>query len=380
MMWQMLCRKIQDKGGSMEMNAEAFSLRHENGRITRLFYRQHHRETILPLRHLFSSAPLPQLIAMLTPSPPPEILLAAERLSYRSFVIVVLIVNRSDLFCDQWLYVHSPRVEVARIQNFKNWSPCMVPDPGTTSLGFEYFCTENDPFWKRSDAEWIAKASAELSLLKIARADSVIDATVVRQANAYPVYDPAYRESVDSLKRYLGSFKNLQTIGRNGLHRYNNMDHAMQTGILAARNLDGAGHDLWTVNEDRQYLEAAPLETTEEKRWRATVGHTFARMDVFSFGLALGLYGGLALFCATLWLVLKGGPVVGPTLELLEHYFFGYSVTFAGAFIALGYGFVWGFMFGWLFAYLRNLLLAFYLYRVKKKNEMFTLRDFFDHF
>ena len=190
-----------------------------------------------------------QNIARLDPPPPAEVVRAASKLNYRAFVIVGLIVDRADLFRDNWIYVHSPEVKVGRIQNPKNWSAAMVCDPCKTSLGLEYFCTEGDDIWTMPDAELIALATDELALLGLADTEDVEDGVVLRQPKAYPVYDSEYHEQRQVLRDFLLTIDNLQTIGRNGMHRYNNMDHSMHTGILALQNILGANHDLWEANE-----------------------------------------------------------------------------------------------------------------------------------
>jgi protoporphyrinogen oxidase len=183
------------------------------------------------------------------------VLRAAGKLSYRAFIIVELIVGQADLFPDNWIYVHSPEVKVGRIQNFKNWSVAMVPDPRKSGLGMEYFCAEGDDLWTMSDAELVELATRELASLGLANIGDVEDGVVFRQCHAYPVYDREYREHLEIIRRFLPTVRNLQTIGRSGMHRYNNMDHSMLTGMLAARNLLGENHDLWSVNTHHSYGE-----------------------------------------------------------------------------------------------------------------------------
>jgi hypothetical protein len=206
----------------------------------------------------------------------------------------------------------------------------------------------------------------------------VIDSYVVRQSHAYPVYDSEYRKNLQTVRDYLESFGNLQTIGRSGMHRYNNMDHSMQTGILAAKNCLGEKYDLWTVNEEKSYLEEE--RTVRESEPEKVLLGTFARMDKLAFATAVGAVCGLLVFSATLWIISRGGDVLNSHLRLLAQYFIGYTVTVRGGFIAFAYTFFWGFLFGWLFAYLRNLFLAVYLYKARRKVELLSLKDFFDNF
>ena len=147
--------------------------------------------------------PLPALARTLAPAVEAETLDAASRLRFRDFLIVVLIVNRAELFPDNWLYIHSPDVKVGRIQNFKNWSAAMVPDPSTTSVGMEYFCSADDDVWKRDDADLIAMATGEIDQLGLAPAGAVVDGCVIRQRKAYPVYDDSYRLQVERIREGL---------------------------------------------------------------------------------------------------------------------------------------------------------------------------------
>jgi protoporphyrinogen oxidase len=202
---------------------------------------------------------MPSLVRALTPSLAPAAREAAEGLRFRDFVIVVLILNRQHVFPDNWIYVHAPGVRVGRIQNFKNWSTALVPDATRTSLGMEYFCNAGDPIWTGPDHELIALAGQELKQVGLGPATAVEDGCVIRQRKAYPVYDAQYRAHVETLQAALSRFGNLQTVGRNGMHRYNNQDHSMLTGLLAARNLLGERHDLWTVNTERSYYEEQEL-------------------------------------------------------------------------------------------------------------------------
>jgi protoporphyrinogen oxidase len=200
--------------------------------------------------------PMRELIGALDPAAPSDVVEAARGLRYRDFVTVALIIDEPELFPDNWIYIHEPNVSVGRIQNFKNWSPGMVPDPRYTVLGLEYFCFDSDSMWNAPDAELVAQGARELASLGLAREAQVIDGTVVRQRAAYPVYDGEYRRAVEVIREFVErEIPNLQLVGRNGMHKYNNQDHAMMTGLMAARNIMGASYDLWRVNSDAQYLE-----------------------------------------------------------------------------------------------------------------------------
>ena len=256
----------------------------------------------------------------------------------------------------------------------------MVPDQSMTSLGMEYFCNENDQTWKMRDNELVDMATREMEEMGFAPATKVLDSYVVRQSHAYPVYDSTYKQNLQAIRNYLDNFNNLQTIGRSGMHRYNNMDHSMQTGILAAKNCCGEHHDLWAVNEEKSYLEEERIVKEVPVVPEKVLIRVFARMDKFAFAVAVGAVCGLLVFSATMWIISRGGDVLNSHLRLLGQYFIGYTGTARGGFIAFGYSFFWGFLFGWLFAYLRNLFLAIYIYRIKRKVELLSLKDFFDSF
>jgi hypothetical protein len=219
-----------------------------------------------------------------------------------------------------------------------------------------------------------------LSELGLAATEDVIDSYVMRQPNAYPVYNNNYSSHLEVIRKYLETIDNLQTVGRNGMHRYNNMDHSMQTGKLAAQNILGTNHNLWEVNEDQEYLEEDAKNGVFERIREKIIARTFARMDKLAFASAVGSVAGLLFFVATIWSIIKGGDVLASNLRLLGQYFLGYTVSVQGAFIAFAYASLWGFLFGWLFAYLRNFFLAYYIYRIRKSTEFLTLRDFLDHF
>jgi protoporphyrinogen oxidase len=200
----------------------------------------------MPLRHLIRS---------LGDRTPDDVRAAAQRLKYRDFLTVALIVDQPDVFPDNWIYIHDPAVKVGRIQNFKNWSPEMVPDPLKTCLGLEYFCTVGDEIWSLSEPELIELATVEIGKIGLVDPVKVEGGAIVHAPKAYPVYDEAYEGALAVIKPYINSFANLMTIGRNGTHTYNNQDHSMVTGMLAVRNLLGAQHDLWNLEGQDEYLE-----------------------------------------------------------------------------------------------------------------------------
>jgi protoporphyrinogen oxidase len=263
MMWERCTEHIEEMGGDVRLETEAVRLSHDGRRVQSVTIRDERGERELPVEHVVNSMPITHLIRRLDPAPPEPVLRAADGLSYRDFLIVALIIDREHIFPDNWIYIHSPEVQVGRIQNFKNWSPAMVPDPSKTCLGMEYFCNRGDSVWNMPDADLIRLASRELEQIGLGRADEVEDGTVIRQPMAYPVYDGTYKENLAVIRAYLDGFENLQTTGRAGMHRYNNQDHSMLTALLAVRNILGEDHDLWDVNVERSYHEEF---TVEEKQ------------------------------------------------------------------------------------------------------------------
>jgi hypothetical protein len=239
----------------------------------------------------------------------------------------------------------------------------------------EYFCFEGDSLWNRPDEELIELAKNELETLGLLNKMDVEEGTVVRMPKAYPIYDSTFQKSLDTVRPFLSRFENFQLVGRNGMHKYNNQDHSMLTGMLAAENILGANHDLCTVNVEQEYHE----ELREEVVFNKLLPTMFSRMDQLGMAIAVGSVCGALMFLATLWLMIQGG-VATHYFQLLNQYFFGYRVTLKGAFIGLAYGFSWGFLFGWVFAYLRNFFTAYYIYRIKREAEMLTFRDFLDRF
>ena len=208
--------------------------------------------------HVISSAAIADLVEYLDPPAPEAVLAAARALRYREFITVALIVRDINCFDDNWIYIHDASVRVGRIQNFKSWSPHLVPDPDLNCLGMEYFCFKGDGLWDSRDEDLIRLADEELITLGLVTPGHVVDGTVIRQAKAYPVYDEDYEERVALVRSWLEqNLPGLQLVGRNGMHKYNNQDHAMMTALLAAENILAGTRkwDVWRVNQDAEYHE-----------------------------------------------------------------------------------------------------------------------------
>lgn len=256
-------RRLSDaaakQGAKFLLQHSVEGINHDGRRITAITIRDLRtgEQKEMSLDYLFSTIPLPIFVTMLNPAAPAEIIRAARALTFRSFLVVNVILDKAHIFRDQWLYVHSPEVRLGRIQNYKNWSPVMVPDPRKTTLGLEYFCTEGDQLWNTNDVDLIHYAVGELEKIGIVSRKHLISGFVVRYRNAYPVYTLDYRRHVAILRQYLSAFANFQTTGRAGLFRYDNSDQALLSGMQVAGNfLGGKKVDLWEANKDDGYGES----------------------------------------------------------------------------------------------------------------------------
>jgi protoporphyrinogen oxidase len=265
MMWEAAAAKIKERGGRIAMGRELGGLSYDAGR--RLWTIEVTTVDGAPetytARHVVSSAPVRELVGKISPAP--ISLLHARALRYRDFLTVALMVDKADLFPDNWIYIHDSSVKVGRVQNFRSWSPEMVPS-GMTCLGLEYFCFEGDGLWTAPDDDLIALAKREIGQIGLVSPADVVDACVVRQRKAYPVYDEDYRDRVATIRRDLeSSYPSLHLVGRNGMHKYNNQDHAMMTAMLTARNILAGEriYDTWQVNEDAEYHEAGAAGARE---------------------------------------------------------------------------------------------------------------------
>jgi protoporphyrinogen oxidase len=251
-MWERMAAAIRAAGGEVRLNAPVTRLRIEDGRVVEVVAAG---ETLTP-SHVISSLPLRTTVGISEPEPPRNVREAARGLRYREFLTVLLVIEGKDLFPDNWIYIHQPGVRVLRIQNFKSWSPWMVPNEGDASIGMEYFCFEGDELWTMADDDLVAMASQEIEKLHLAPAANVKFGVVARVHKAYPIYDADYAERVMTIRRWLETVANLTQVGRNGLHRYNNSDHSMLTAMRAVDNiLLGTHHDIWAVNAESVYHE-----------------------------------------------------------------------------------------------------------------------------
>ena len=256
MMWEVCAEKVEKLGGTVTLSTAVVGVTRSDHGAVLVTVSDGVSERTLPTEHVISSMPLSQLVRILEPAAPAEVVAAADELRYRDFLTVALVVPEQYSFPDNWIYIHQPEVKVGRIQNFGSWSPFMVKD-GRTCLGLEYFVHEGDELWDSTDAELIALGTQELETLGLVKPGVVEVGYVVRMPKAYPVYDEDYQTNVEVIRRWLDhAVPNLHAVGRNGMHRYNNQDHSMMTAMLTVENiLTGAGHDIWAVNVEEEYHE-----------------------------------------------------------------------------------------------------------------------------
>lgn len=382
MLWETVQQLVQARGGDVRLQSDVVGICRAGNRVSGIKVKNGEHVDQVDVDYLISSMPVTQFLLWMDPPPPPDVVEAAKSLSYREFLTVCLIVDTPQLFPDNWIYIHDPAVKVGRIQNFKNWSPSMVPDESKVSLGLEYFCNEGDFLWTMEDADLIELGRREIELLGLANAADVIDGVVFRVEKTYPVYDTGYEQQLETIKQYMATLENAQTIGRNGLHRYNNQDHAMLTGMYAVRNmLDGAEYDLWQVNAEQEYHEEILHEPTPAEISEAitdVLPHVFLKLDPIALGLAFGIVAGAVLMLLTLYsMTLPESPTL-LGIYLLGEIMPGYTVSATGSILGFVYGFLTGFVIGWLLAFIRNTIFALYLANAVHSAERSTMRSFLE--
>jgi protoporphyrinogen oxidase len=257
MMWEAARDRILERGGQLHMGRALKQLSANSDGSWRLSASGPEGDIAIHADHVISSAPMRELAARMHPLP--DTTLNASQLKYRDFLTVALMIRSEDLFPDNWIYIHDSKVKVGRVQNFRSWSPEMVPDPEVACVGLEYFCFEGDGLWSMADEELVALATREMDILGLVDPAKVIGGAVVRQEKAYPVYDETYAANVAAMREELEEkHPTLHLVGRNGMHRYNNQDHAMMTAMLTVENILAGRrvYDTWCVNEDAEYHEA----------------------------------------------------------------------------------------------------------------------------
>jgi protoporphyrinogen oxidase len=261
MMWEICADKVRQMGGQVLMGRRASGFRfHPETRSWTVEAQNADGQTeFYSGENLISSMPIRELAARIEPCLPQEALAASQALRYRDFLTVALIAKERNRFSDNWIYIHDPGVKVGRVQNFKSWSPEMIPDPNFCCYGLEYFCFEGDGTWSMADGDLIDLAKREMEHLGLLDAADVSDGCVIRQRKAYPVYDDSYQRNVEIVRRaFERHYDRIHLVGRNGMHKYNNQDHAMMTAMLTAKNIgaDNRLFDVWGVNQDAEYHES----------------------------------------------------------------------------------------------------------------------------
>ncbi len=256
MFWAAAAEQLTALGGRIEMGARVSALAQNTDGTWEVTYQQGGHTHECTAHHVVSSMPVTELARFLHPTP--VSMIAAQQLKYRDFIMIALMCEGPDLFNDQWIYINDSAVKVGRIQNFKAWSPEMVPDPKYNCYGLEYFCNETDDFWQMPNDDLITLAKHELQSTLGISANTITDGCVVRQKKAYPVYTHDYQAIMATVRSELEArYPTLHMVGRNGMHRYNNQDHAIMSGLLTARNImTGARHfNTWAINQDGEYIE-----------------------------------------------------------------------------------------------------------------------------
>jgi len=274
MMWEACAAKVRDMGGQvlLDRSVDSCVWNAEAGLWTVTAVTSGGSRELFHAEHLISSMPVRQLVSQLEPQVTDSVHRSGDSLRYRDFLTVGLILKERNRFTDNWIYIHDPNVKVGRVQNYKSWSPEMVPDPHFCCYGLEYFCFEGDGLWNSSDTDLISLAKKELQQVKLADAADAVDGCVIRQPKAYPVYDDDYKRHVQIIRDALASqFPTLHLVGRNGMHKYNNQDHAMMTAMLAARNIIAGRqvYDVWAVNEDGEYHESGRAGEQSATEWNS---------------------------------------------------------------------------------------------------------------
>jgi len=365
-MWTRCSMLLEERGSRVQLNTRVKTVRRTDDQVTGVVCENGSGDVELDGEQFLSSMPIRDLLHSFDPPPPKEVMEAADQLRYRDFLTVALMIDREDLFPDNWIYIHSDDVRVGRIQNYKNWSPDMVPDPKKTALGLEYFVQEGDDLWTMPDDELVELGRMECDRLGLAPAEAIEDGTVLRMRKAYPVYDDNYKKALDTIQNWLGTLDNLELVGRNGQHRYNNQDHSMMTGVYAARNITGQSYDVWGVNVEDSYHEEkegssgkgggrAVPEAIRGDDLQGLIQRAFAHYDPVGLAVASAVILGLGVFLTALIPLLQDNEKLTANVSLLGAYLFGFEISWAGALIGLLEGVLIGGLFGYCLARLINM-------------------------
>ncbi len=259
-LYDRIAAELERKGQTILTHTEVIRVEHENFHVQRLTLRDRAtgEERTVPCTHVISSIPISILIQQLDQPPPELVVQLAKDLKFRNTILIYLLVEGSSIFPDNWLYINEPNVQLGRVTNFANWSPDMLANPDQTPLCCEYWCNFDDPFWQESEAKLLERAESDLRQIKLLQDQPIVGGFAVRLPRTYPIYAGNYKTALAEIQAYLQQFNNLQLIGRYGAFKYNNQDHSLLMGILAAENVLTPGkHNLWSVNSDSEYQEEA---------------------------------------------------------------------------------------------------------------------------
>ncbi|MCS7211240.1 MAG: FAD-dependent oxidoreductase [Chloroherpetonaceae bacterium] len=260
MVYERMAAFVQKRGGAVHLRTPVQRVLTENGKVTGIELPD---GVVRRYDNVVSSMPLTVLVKRL-PEAPTHIKEAAESLRFRNTMLVYLHIDADNLFPDQWLYVHSPELRTGRITNFRNWLPTLYGKERTTILAMEYWCYDEDEMWQWEDGRLIELAKSEIRQTGLIGEARILDGYVYRIHRCYPVYRRGYKEKLKPIEGYLSGMEGLWVIGRYGAFKYNNQDHSILMGLLAAENIaDGARHDLWAINTDYEtYQEASVITKT----------------------------------------------------------------------------------------------------------------------
>lgn len=243
-------------GNQVRLGAGVTKVHRDGNRVTGVTVETENGPELVTATNYISSIPLTVLAKIIEPAAPADVLAAADALTFRNIVTVNIMLKRRQVTPDTWLYVHDRNILFGRFHEPKNWSTAMVPGDDFTSLVVEYFCSPGDAIWNMTEEEFVKQTVDHLvNDLKFIDRSEVIDGFIIRAPRAYPSYVIGYEEPLKKIKDFIDTLENLQIIGRYGTFRYNNTDHSIETGLLAAKNILGEHHDLDQVNAEKEYHE-----------------------------------------------------------------------------------------------------------------------------
>ncbi len=270
-MWDEVAKIVKEKGGDILVNSKATAIISEKNRVKSITITDvlNNKQTTLKGDYFFSTMPVKDLINGFKPLPPSPVVEVANKLQYRDFITVGLLLKElkikpelknktaRNLISDNWIYIQEKSVKIGRLQVFNNWSPHLVKNPENVWLGLEYFCNEGDVLWRKKDQEFIEFAIEELVSINIIEKEAVLDATLIRMPKTYPAYFGGYDKFSD-IRDYTDTIENLFLVGRNGMHKYNNQDHSMLTAMAAVGNIKNniiSKDNIWAINTEQEYHE-----------------------------------------------------------------------------------------------------------------------------